>query len=195
MATKNTTSSIKELFNKNNCILLSEYVNYKTKLEYICMCGNIYSQTLRLYKKNSRCRDCSLRKMHGYKISNEYKAARKSYEKLIFRSIASQYSSLSKNSEALGYTDEEYYYHLKKFPEFYNSDWHIDHKFPIKAFTDHGLDTRLFPHIVNALNNLRPMCKQENHDKGHTYNPEEFMIFLREMNCRPLKNPYNIPYD
>ena len=53
--------------------------------------------------------------------------------------------------------------------------WCIDHIFPIKAFTDHGIhDCK----VINCLENLRPISDMENMSKGGNYNKEDFLFWL-----------------
>jgi very-short-patch-repair endonuclease len=84
-------------FKNNNCQLLSkEYKNNKTKLTYICKCGNESSITFSNFKdKNVRCRKCSGCEKYTYEqvfnifknrncilISNNYKDV---FSKLTFK--------------------------------------------------------------------------------------------------------------
>lgn len=50
---------IRDVFSQNGCILLSkEYVNARTKLEYICACGNMTTTIWNNFKKSKRCLEC-----------------------------------------------------------------------------------------------------------------------------------------
>src|SRR4051812_34676850 len=58
---KFTYKSVKKLFKKENCILLSkEYKNSMEKLEYICSCGNRSYTRLINFVKGKRCRLCGI---------------------------------------------------------------------------------------------------------------------------------------
>ena len=59
------------------------------------------------------------------------------------------------------------------------SEWHIDHIIPISAFKK---DTP--PHVVNRLENLRPIWAEENLSKNAKYNeqevPKEMLEYIEE---------------
>ena len=56
MRKKLSFDEVKQTFTKNNCILLSkEYINAKTKLKYICKCGDISYITFDKFKQGRRC--------------------------------------------------------------------------------------------------------------------------------------------
>ena len=48
----------------------------------------------------------------------------------------------------------------------YGSEWHIDHKKPVRRFYEQGISD---PAIVNALSNLRPMWAADNLKKGSRF--------------------------
>lgn len=51
---------VKELFEVNNCKLLSsEYINNATPLDYICECGNTSRITYANFRKGQRCKECA----------------------------------------------------------------------------------------------------------------------------------------
>lgn len=71
----------------------------------------------------------------------------------------------------LGYTCEQLREHIEsQFKDGMSwenrSEWHVDHKKPIKAFLDEGITD---PAIVNALDNLQPLWAHENLSKGAKY--------------------------
>jgi hypothetical protein len=45
-------------------------------------------------------------------------------------------------------------------------EWHIDHKAPLAYFIKTGI---IEPAIINALDNLQPLWKKDNMEKGHKY--------------------------
>lgn len=61
-------------FIKCNCYLLStEYINNRTKLKYICSCGNISFISYSNFQKGRRCKDCGI-KIYSSKKRNIYKS-------------------------------------------------------------------------------------------------------------------------
>ncbi|AGN51421.1 hypothetical protein VPJG_00057 [Vibrio phage jenny 12G5] len=74
----------------------------------------------------------------------------------------------AKAEELLGYTCEQLRSHIEsQFEDGMSwddrSEWHVDHKKPIKAFLDEGITD---PAIINALDNLQPLWAHENLSKG-----------------------------
>jgi (p)ppGpp synthase/HD superfamily hydrolase len=56
-----------------------------------------------------------------------------------------------------------------------DSNWHLDHIFPIQAFLDYGItDVK----IINRLDNLQPLSQQQNHEKKDRYNKIAFESWL-----------------
>lgn len=50
---------VKAFFEKSNCVLLSEkYLNSKTKMRYICSCGNEHHTTFDNFRTSKRCYEC-----------------------------------------------------------------------------------------------------------------------------------------
>lgn len=73
---KYTYKFVKNIFDQNNCILLTnknEYDNGVKKLDYICVCGNNSKITFYdYYIKNHRCRNCCGTERHSYKYVYNY---------------------------------------------------------------------------------------------------------------------------
>lgn len=83
-----------------------------------------------------------------------------------------------KTQSLLGYTRKQLKQHIISHPNWKkveNKDWHIDHKFPVKAFIEHGIDDLK---IINALENLQPMSSKDNLVKGSNYDKNEFQNWL-----------------
>jgi len=58
---KYTYNEVKELFEANNCTLLStEYKNNNSKLDIICECGNKVQAILKSFLKGHRCKFCKI---------------------------------------------------------------------------------------------------------------------------------------
>ncbi len=84
-----------------------------------------------------------------------------------------------KTEKMLGYSALD----LKKFIENHpnwnnvkNKKWSIDHIFPIKAFWDYGISD---PTIINGLDNLQPLCHNENVKKNCKYDVFLFEDWLK----------------
>ena len=183
---------IVKFFEEQNCFLLSKYLNYRAKLNYVCKCGNFYSQSWRQFKITKGCKDCSKKKINGNKDTDTYKKCCNVYQRLIARTFSSQLNVMVVES-MLGYTKEDLYIHIKNFSKFnFKQDWVIDHIFPIKAFTEHGIVGIDYVHIINALENLQPLEEKENSEKGSSYNSEKFYDFLRKYDISPKKYPKTI---
>lgn len=98
-----------------------------------------------------------------------FKLRRKSYDEIN--------NALAWNSGnikvALGYTSDELrariqsqFKHGMKWSN--RGEWDIDHRKPISAFISEGVDDLM---VINALDNLQPLWKEENAIKGSKYTP------------------------
>jgi len=191
MARRLIHKEVKKFFNDNHCILLSTEVSSETKLDYICACGNKYSHRFREFKMGRRCPKCSLKRRYGCRANKDYKKISQVYDKLMPRLIKAQYSNKLSSESILGYSKVELYNHIlshENIPETYE----IDHIFPIKAFKDHGIDLLENAHVVHAIENLRPLCKEENNQKRDNYNLRDFLNYLKKYNIIPPLNPYGM---
>ena len=83
-------------------------------------------------------------------------------------------------SEILGYKKEDLWNRLKSCKKFQyyeenNIEWDIDHKYPVKAFVEHGItDVK----IICALDNLQPLESSINRSKGDKYRTRDFYRYL-----------------
>jgi len=80
----------------------------------------------------------------------------------------------------LGYSRSDLFKHITLHPNWENvkhSDWHIDHIFPIKAFVEHGVTDLK---VINALDNLQPILKENNLLKSDNYDKKEFKAYLQK---------------
>lgn len=77
---KPSIEEVRRYFKENGCELLSkEYRNGKTKLEYICTCGQERLITFEKFKAGQRCRECSyVKSANGKKIP--YEEVKKCFE-------------------------------------------------------------------------------------------------------------------
>lgn len=169
-------------FKNNNCQLLSkEYKNNKTKLTYICECGNESAITFSNFKdKNVRCRKCSGCEKYTYEqvfdifknrncilISNNYKDA---FGKLEFKCQCGNISETSlhqfmKNIGCMKCTGSERltYEFVKIFFEKYNYEL-------------------LSKEYKNTMTKLYFKC-----NNGHINNME-FMSFQKGHRCSMCRN-------
>ena len=191
MAKRLVQAEVKKFFNDNNCILLSKEVSGEAKLDYICACGNKYSHRFREFRMGRRCPKCNLKKRFRVRSLKDYKKISQVYNRLMSRLVKAQYSNMSSNELRLGYTRDDLYNHIfshENIPEVYE----VDHIFPIKAFKDHGIDLIEYAHVVNAIENLRPLCKEENNQKRDSYNLRDFLNYLKKHNIIPPLNPFEM---
>jgi len=73
MAKKFTYEYVYNYFKTQSCELLSDsYTNSKTKMSYICSCGNISITTLGDFKSGCRCKKCAGNEKHTYEYVHNY---------------------------------------------------------------------------------------------------------------------------
>ena len=78
---KHTFKSVEQLFEDEGCILLeTEYINVKTKMRYICNCGDISYTTFSCFSDGNRCKKCGYKKA-GEKNRFTLEYARQCFEK------------------------------------------------------------------------------------------------------------------
>jgi hypothetical protein len=58
MSDSHSIESIWKMFEDAGCKQLTRYVNRKTRIRYICSCGNISETTIDAFKTGGRCREC-----------------------------------------------------------------------------------------------------------------------------------------
>jgi hypothetical protein len=185
---------VSTFFEKCGCTLLSYYTNSNAKLECICSCGNRAIIRFKHFSKGHRCRLCGTRR-GGQKHSGQNhecwqpdreQLAQRRQLRIKAKSILDNAKARLKvkigggHSEQLGYSDQELWDHLCSFAQFeqlQKSNWHIDHIFPLSAFSDHGI-TDL--QVINALSNLRPLSAFDNISKNDDYDEEEFMAYCQK---------------
>jgi hypothetical protein len=152
---------IKNEFEKHNCELLeTEYINAHTKMKYKCSCGNISSIIWNSFNRGTRCMNCLIKTRTGETSSNW-----NSDRDCINRKIKLRNLSCS------------YVYNYRKKYNIIGKKLHVDHIFPVKAFTDHNiwdLD------IINCEDNLQILSAHENLSKHDKYDKEEFLKYLEE---------------
>jgi hypothetical protein len=187
---KYTTQYIANYFQEHECILIDEYTNSCTPMEYICKCGNKSKISWNNFKLGKRCKECRRTKLSGEnnyqwrqdrkQVNLERLFARKCY--FAVRHTLKLFGSkkTSKTNELLGYSLKDLEQHIINHPNWLNvkdKKWHLDHIFPIKAF----VDIKLYNvKLVNDLDNLQPILGTDNISKNDKYNKKEFFEWLKE---------------
>jgi hypothetical protein len=180
---------IETLCKQHDCQLVRSWItNRKTRIEYICKCGESSEAYLTNFKRFPNCKKCDSAKISGDKChmfnpDREAVALSKRFRKMcgqhILRFMKATAQKKTKSTHTLlGYTPQELQKHILNHPDYatcIGKEWHVDHIFPIQAFLDHGiLDLK----IINKLDNLRPMLGPENLLKADKYNETEFKKWL-----------------
>lgn len=185
---------VKRYFTEHGCELLdSQYKNARTKMRYRCSCGNEAEIVYDSFRNGNRCKKCGNKviseKMAGDKHPNWNSDREQVESNLKFRkrccglvkSVLQSTGRVKDNRTAklLGYDYKKLREHIQSHPNWLKvkqGEWHIDHIFPIKAFLDHGISDLK---IINALDNLRPLSKQENLTKQAKYDKVKFEEWLK----------------
>lgn len=181
---------VENIFKTENCELLSVYKSNKQILQFKCSCGNIGSTNINRFKNGTRCKKCISRKLSNsklreknpnYNLDREYiKNKRKVYsicKRLISRCLnLTNNKKYTKTENILGYTKYELLEHLQtsKLFDFWSknpAEYHIDHIYPVNAFIEHNIfDLKL----INGLDNLQILYKNDNIIKSDKYDKEQF---------------------
>ena len=185
-----TFKEVKQYFEDNNCELFeTEYINCKTLMRYRCNCGNIKSKiTFDRFKRGTRCKECLIKRISGKNRYNwiedreefeEKKKFKKKCRDMLLSALKrTGQKKIDRTYKMLGYTAGELKQHI-----YVHSNWekvkdkvyHIDHFYPIKAFLDYCIrDIKL----INCLENLQPLTKEDNLKKGAKYDEKEFEEWL-----------------
>lgn len=191
---KRTLSEISEAFAKEGYIVISdEYQNATHKIDVICPRKHVHSTSWNNFQQGRRCRLCSIEKV------TEAISGPKHYAWIADRSERKLRHSLSVRSnlmikrtlnytgtkkviateKALGYSRQQLRDHLENHPNWANvkyGEWHIDHKFPVKAFLDFGIKDVA---LINCLDNLQPMDSTSNLRKQAAYDKSNFLEWLK----------------
>lgn len=64
---KLTNKKIESFFKENGCVLLDEYINSKSKMRYLCKCGNKSKISWSNFKNGNRCKRCGISKRSASK--------------------------------------------------------------------------------------------------------------------------------
>lgn len=94
---------VKKYFKKQDCKLISDnYKNTKTKLKYICKCGNEDKITFESFKQGARCPECAKEKIRN-KNRNSYKEVKRFFKNNNCILLSSEYIN---NEQKLDYVCE-----------------------------------------------------------------------------------------
>lgn len=187
---KTKDEEIIKLCTKNKCKFIRSWIQDKrTRIEYICKCGNQIEAYLSNFKRFPNCKKCGNKKVSGsncymYDPDREAVAMRRRFSKICGQHIrrfmkATGQKKTRSTHELLGYKPADLQEHILNHPNMKNcgDDWHVDHIFPIKAFLDHGI---LDLSLINKLDNLQPLPGPENLSKANDYDEKEFLMWLNE---------------
>jgi len=187
---KPTFEFVQKYFEDRDCKLFeTEYINCKTLMRYRCNCGNIKSKiTFDRFKRGTRCKECLIKRISGKNRYNwiedreefeEKKKFKKKCRDMLLSALKrTGQKKIDRTYKMLGYTAGELKQHI-----YVHSNWekvkdkvyHIDHFYPIKAFLDYCIrDIKL----INCLENLQPLTKEDNLKKGAKYDEKEFEEWL-----------------
>lgn len=106
--------------------------------------------------------------------------AKRMYKMLQTVRLQTGQRKVRKTYDILGYDRNDLFNHLQTFPQWgslKNETWHLDHIFPIIAFTRRGIRD---PKVICALSNLQPLPGPENEKKNDNYDESEFEKYLTE---------------
>lgn len=189
-ALRTKEDEIRTVCEKHGCKLVKSWLqNSKTRLKFVCACGDTHEAYLSNFTRYPRCRQCGIKAKSGencymYDPDREAVALRKRFRKTCGRMIrrfmnATEQTKTRSTHELLGYTPMELQEHITSHPDYKTcteqGDWHVDHIFPIQAFLDH----KVFDlSLINHLTNLRPMPGKKNLSKADKYDEKEFEQWL-----------------
>lgn len=186
---------IYDFFKDNNCTLLEKnYINQTTKMKYICECGNKSLITWKAFQKGCRCNICAKNKVKNRFIpSGKYhfrwnpnreevelnKIIRQKAKHMLKRTLLGKMKE-DTTFKLLGYSKEELISHIinhENWINVCNTEWELDHIFPMKAFFENGIyDVK----IINKLTNLRPLSKIDNRIKNDSYDKISFEKWINQ---------------
>lgn len=186
---------------KFGLVTVMKYSHSKNESRYwecLCKCGNLcYKTTHSLHSKSSNSCGC----LHKEWLKNQFGENHWNWnpnrdEVEFYKKIRSRCCTLIKNCllrlgknkedktfDLLGYSALELAEYLKIKSKEDLDGYEIDHIFPVKAFTDYGIDDLK---LINCFENLQLLTREENGPKGKwdKYDKEEFIVFLMSKNVR-----------
>ncbi len=112
---KYSIEEVKEIFEKENCELLSKsYVNNSDKLNYICSCGNTSSINLKSFLKGSRCKQCGYEKVKNFHL-HSIEEVKEIFEKENCELLSNEYIDYQKKLKYICSCGEVGFTKLDKF--------------------------------------------------------------------------------
>lgn len=166
------------------------YVNNSTPIRMICPEGHLTLKIFNSFKKGHGCSTCFFIKNRGenhwkWIEDRDFKKLKDDVRRICYSMIHRILDKIGQekidNTETLlGYSQQDLLDHLKKEPLYeqwyydrYNN--HVDHIMPMEGFFEHGIYN---PKLINALDNLRILTKDDNLDKYDFYNEEDFIKYV-----------------
>jgi hypothetical protein len=180
-------TKIKEIFSKQGCALLEEnYKNNKQPMSYICVCGRESKICLSSFMQGRRCFECGKDKHRRPLAALNLLLKRKCSTALRETFKATGQRKNTKSRALLGYGVVELRERITNHPNWEkvkDKKWHLDHIFPIKAFTEHGITD---PKLINSLDNLQPLSAKDNLIKKDNYDEAHFLEWLKIKQVKTL---------
>lgn len=190
---KTPVEEIEQFCETNGCKLLEVFKeNDRSHIKYICKCGSSTRAVLSNFKRFPNCWECGVAKKRGDKCHlwnpdrdyiDKAKKFRKKCNNMLHRIIKKMNNvKCDKSHNLLGYTTTEFKEHIEnliKEKGLEGKSIHIDHKFPVQAFFDHGIKSIK---LINCLENLEPLLDIDNLSKGSQYNKQEFLNWIKQKN-------------
>lgn len=193
---KHSQQYVEKIFKENGCKLIDVYINTETPIKYICECGNESYTYFKAFQKGHRCKKCGIKKTsdktrgknhYKWNDNREYVELRDLIYtkcKAMLRKClkTTNQTKTSKTEDILGYSKKELLEHIQSHPNFENikdSNWHLDHIIPVKAFVEHGITDLK---IINHLSNLQPLSEFDNLSKGASYLEEDYLNYMKQFN-------------
>lgn len=177
-----------EKFSKIGCELLSEYKKASEKVKFRCHCGRLDEALPNNIWRRGRCKFCGLEARSGFNhydwrpdrenVELEYAFRQRCYKLIKMSLNVTGRVKNEKTAALLGYDYKQLREHIESHPNWKNvkgGAWHVDHIFPIKAFSDYGISDLK---IINSLCNLQPLEAIENCRKNGKYDADEFEKYL-----------------
>lgn len=176
---------VRSFFEKHECTLLAkDYKDNRTKMPYICKCGQVAEVTYSNFQKCPNCWECGKEKKSGSKChlwnpDREAVKRNKKYRKICGNILARALNGTRKSDHTyrlLGYHSRDLQEHIRNHPKYQGEDgMQVDHIFPIKAFMDYGIYNL---GIINTLENLQPLYGKGNQEKADKYDRDKFEKWL-----------------
>ena len=133
----------------------------KSRAEYYQKNKSSFKKRDREWKKNNKPK---LAEWARERRKKPYYKLREAHRSLMRRTLDGKKSDLGYDKEALKDHIESLFVDGMSWENY--GEWEIDHIKPVKAFWDDGI---IDPKIVNALNNLQPLWKQDNRKKSSNW--------------------------